>query len=139
MSRGLAIKRHAGEADAFEAARMRVLVVMQKLAARRSKRLEDGVGRRQAANPPAILFRRDDLKVPGRINRLGALQNRLILHAAMVQQRLANRFGVVKLRAEVGQVAADDVTDRLWSLRFGFSQGLDHADNIRLVAGLAAG
>ena len=80
----------------------------------------------------------DDAEVARRVGRLRLLQDRLVLLAAVRQEAARSAAPLVaELGPDVGQVAADDVADRLRRLRLACAQRLDHpADVVRSDGGL---
>src|SRR5262249_37458464 len=123
-------ERHAGEADALTAVRVDVLLVMEQLAARPAASLQHQVRRRQAADAAAVLLVGDDAEVFRRVGRLRLLQQHLVLFPAGLQLRTGDGARVTELRAQVRQVAADEVADRLRRLGLGLAQRLDHAGDV---------
>ena len=57
----------------------------------------------------------------------------------MRQERRTDRTGIAKLRANVSQIAADDVADGFLRLALGGAQRGDHAANIVHLLGFTAG
>ena len=79
------IKRHTGEAHALVAKRVNVLIVVEQPPRRGADRLEDGIGRRQAANTPAIPFVGNYPEIAAGVNGFRVVQEHLILVPAMLR------------------------------------------------------
>src|SRR6266481_849563 len=108
---GLSIKPHAGEADTLEALRMRVLVIVQEFAMTRANGFQERVSGREATDSPGVSFLGQNAEVAGHVRLLHLFEQSLVHVTATLELRLVHRLPVAELRADVGQVAANDVKD----------------------------
>src|SRR5438445_3873895 len=130
---------HAGKAHTFKALRVYVLVIMQQLPAAGPHGFKNGVSRRQAANPAAVCLIGDDPKIVARIDGLCSPHQGQVLISTQREEWLVYRLRIAELLAEVGQVAADEIADRLRRLCLCLSQRFDHSANVLAVGRQATG
>src|SRR5205823_4216306 len=122
-----------GEADAFVSLRVYVLLVMQHAAGARPGRFQGEVSRRQAADAAFVALRRDGVEVAGRIGTFELPEDGVVLRPTRLEPGAFGPHLIAELRADVREVAADQVAD---GLRTAGLRRLQRPDHPRDVAGL---
>ena len=91
---------------------------------------EQRVSGRKAADAPAISFLREHAEVAAHIGFSHLLEERLVHVAAVLELSVCDRLAVAELGTDVGQVAADNIKDRLDSFPFRLLESLNHPADV---------